>query len=75
MASTNRLRLNQEVLNSAKEQLIALQERKDTNALVTEIDDNDNEEENELESGIIVATNISLETSLNYYKRGGKAYS
>src|ERR1043166_3350210 len=72
MTSTNKLRLSKEVLDLAKEQLISLQEREDTDALVTEIDDeegdNEEEEEDELESGIVVATNISLETYLNYYK-------
>ncbi|GBB92081.1 hypothetical protein RclHR1_01960031 [Rhizophagus clarus] len=77
MASTNKLRLGKKVLESAKEQLIALQEREDTGVLVTEIDneDDDNEEEEEedkLESGIIVATNISLETYQNYYKEEAK---
>ena len=73
MTSMNKLRLSQEVLDSTKEQLISLQEREDTDVLVTEIDDEDDnneegEEDDELESGIVVAKNISLETYLNYSK-------
>ncbi|GES84360.1 hypothetical protein RCL_jg6979.t1 [Rhizophagus clarus] len=59
------------ILESAKEQLVALQEREDTGVLVIEIDNEDDgnkEDEDELEGGIIVPRNISLETYLNYYK-------
>ncbi|RIA98322.1 hypothetical protein C1645_750248 [Glomus cerebriforme] len=68
-----RLKLGRKTLDSAKEQLLALQEREVTEVLVTEgvviEEKEEEEEEEELETGIVVAKNISLETYLNYHKQ------
>ncbi|PKC06475.1 hypothetical protein RhiirA5_419526 [Rhizophagus irregularis] len=67
--SMTKLRLNREVLNSAEERLLTFQQGEDTGVLATETEEEDSEEEeekDELESGIVVARNISLNNYLNY---------
>src|SRR5436190_2242342 len=71
-----KLRLEARVIDSAKKKLIELQEKVDTEKLVTEVEDaeEDTEEKvaeeeetvNELENGVIIARNISLAAFLNY---------